>query len=96
MPVVILSPDDDMADKVFNNLKEVEARGAEIFVFSEIGKHLEKLNKVHNISIGEKLTILQTPLIMNIPLQWLSYHCALLKGTDIDQPRNLAKSVTVE
>jgi len=96
MPVVILSPDDDMADKVFNNLKEVEARGAEIFVFSEIGKHLEKLNKVHNISIGEKLTILQTPLIMNIPLQLLSYHSALLKGTDIDQPRNLAKSVTVE
>ncbi len=96
MPVVILSPDDDMADKVFNNLKEVEARGAEIFVFSEIGKHLEKLNKVHNISLGEKLTILQAPLIMNIPLQLLSYHCALLKGTDIDQPRNLAKSVTVE
>ena len=96
MPVVILSPDDDMADKIFNNLKEVEARGAEIFVFSEIGKHLEKLNKVHNISLGEKLTILQAPLIMNIPLQLLSYHCALLKGTDIDQPRNLAKSVTVE
>jgi glucosamine--fructose-6-phosphate aminotransferase (isomerizing) len=96
MPVVILSPDDDMADKVFNNLKEVEARGAEIFVFSEIGKHLEKLNKVHNISLGERLTILQAPLIMNIPLQLLSYHCALLKGTDIDQPRNLAKSVTVE
>ncbi|MEK9687913.1 MAG: glutamine--fructose-6-phosphate transaminase (isomerizing), partial [Gammaproteobacteria bacterium] len=83
MPVVILSLDDDMADKVFNNLKEVEARGAEIFVFSEIGKHLEKLNKVHNISLGERLTILQAPLIMNIPLQLLSYHCALLKGTDI-------------
>jgi glucosamine--fructose-6-phosphate aminotransferase (isomerizing) len=96
MPVVIISPDDDMADKVFNNLKEVEARGAEIFVFSEIGKHLEKLNRVHNISLGEKLTMLQTPLIMNIPLQLLSYHCALIKGTDIDQPRNLAKSVTVE
>jgi len=94
MPVVCALPDDPLLEKVLSNLQEVRARGGELFLFSD-----------HKVNIGldhfQNLTLSDiypgtAPIVYSIPLQLLSYHVALLKGTDVDQPRNLAKSVTVE
>ncbi len=95
MPVVILAPQDDMLDKLKSNMEEVQARGGELFVFADeqsgIG-HKDRQHVVYIPQISEWLA----PIIYSVPVQLLSYHVAVLRGTDVDQPRNLAKSVTVE
>jgi glucosamine--fructose-6-phosphate aminotransferase (isomerizing) len=95
MPVIVLAPNNQLFDKLASNIKEVEARGGHLYVFAD-----ETLNWPND----ENLTVIKlpqtpdtiAPIIYTIPLQMLAYHIAVLKGTDVDQPRNLAKSVTVE
>jgi glucosamine--fructose-6-phosphate aminotransferase (isomerizing) len=94
MPVVALCPESEIAEKLVSNLEEVKARGGTLYVFSDPSISIElKSGKLINMP---KCDFLLTPIIYTIPLQMLSYEVALLRGTDIDQPRNLAKSVTVE
>ena len=94
MPVIALAPESEIAEKLVSNLEEVKARGGTLYVFSDPSISMDlKLGKVINMP---KCDFLLTPIIYTIPLQILSYEVALLRGTDIDQPRNLAKSVTVE
>ncbi len=94
IPVIAMAPDSEIAEKLVSNLEEVKARGGILYVFSDPSISMEiesgKLIKM------PKCDFLLTPIIYTIPLQILSYEVALLRGTDIDQPRNLAKSVTVE
>jgi len=95
MPVVVVAPNDALLEKLKSNMQEVRARGGELYVFADAGAGVEASPNVHVIDIepeGENVT----PIIYTIPLQLLAYHVAVLKGTDVDQPRNLAKSVTVE
>jgi len=96
MPVVCVLPKDGLLEKVLSNLQEVRARGGELFLFadSEVDTHLSGVS-THVLSLG---TVPESiaPIVFTIPLQLLAYHVAILKGTDVDQPRNLAKSVTVE
>ncbi|OBA00571.1 glutamine--fructose-6-phosphate transaminase (isomerizing) [Halomonas sp. G11] len=95
MPVISVAPNDDLLEKLKSNLQEVRARGGELFVFADEQVGIEErddLRILHLPHIHEALT----PLLYTLPLQLLSYHVAVLKGTDVDQPRNLAKSVTVE
>ena len=94
MPVVAVAPHNDMLDKLKANLQEVRARGGELFVFAEQGT----LKAEEGIQVIElpSVSLWLEPLVYSVPLQLLSYHVAVLKGTDVDQPRNLAKSVTVE
>lgn len=95
MPIVAVAPNDELLEKLKSNLEEVQARGGELFVFAD---------QDSGFSSGEGITVIKVPkapeliasIIYTIPLQLLSYHVAVLKGTDVDQPRNLAKSVTVE
>jgi hypothetical protein len=94
MPVVAVAPRNDMLDKLKANLQEVRARGGELFVFAEQGT-LQSEEGIHVIELPAVDDWLE-PLVYTVPLQLLSYHVAVLKGTDVDQPRNLAKSVTVE
>ncbi|MDZ7851507.1 MAG: glutamine--fructose-6-phosphate transaminase (isomerizing) [Halomonas sp.] len=95
MPVVSVAPNDELLDKLKSNLQEVRARGGELFVFADEGVGLEEaegIRVIHLPHVHEALA----PILYTVPLQLLSYHVAVLKGTDVDQPRNLAKSVTVE
>ena len=95
MPVVILAPQDEMLDKLKSNMEEVQARGGELFVFADQDSGIhgkDRQHVVHIPSVNEWLA----PIVYSIPVQLLSYHVAVLRGTDVDQPRNLAKSVTVE
>lgn len=96
MPVVCVLPKDGLLEKVLSNLQEVRARGGELFLFadSEADTHLSGVN-THVLSLGAVPESI-APIVFTIPLQLLAYHVAILKGTDVDQPRNLAKSVTVE
>ena len=94
MPVIALAPESEIAEKLVSNLEEVKARGGTLYVFSDPSISMDlKSGKLINMP---KCDFLLTPIIYTIPLQILSYEVALLRGTDIDQPRNLAKSVTVE
>ncbi len=94
MPVIALAPESDIAEKLVSNLEEVKARGGTLYVFSDPSISMDiKSGRLINMP---KCDFLLTPIIYTIPLQLLSYEVALLRGTDIDQPRNLAKSVTVE
>ena len=94
MPVIALAPESEIAEKLVSNLEEVKARGGTLFVFSDPSISMDlKSGRLINMP---KCDFLLTPIIYTIPLQILSYEVALLRGTDIDQPRNLAKSVTVE
>lgn len=95
MPVVILAPNDDMLDKLKSNMEEVQARGGELFVFADEHSGVKEKDRQHVVKIPSVSTWL-APIIYSIPVQLLSYHVAVLRGTDVDQPRNLAKSVTVE
>jgi len=95
MPVVAVAPNDALQEKLKSNLQEVEARGGEMFVFANHRAIMQASDYVEIIELGEVDEII-SPLIYTIPLQLLAYHVALIKGTDVDQPRNLAKSVTVE
>ncbi len=96
MPVVCVLPKDGLLEKVLSNLQEVRARGGELFLFadSEIDTHLSGVS-THVLSLGAVPESI-APIVFTVPLQLLAYHVAILKGTDVDQPRNLAKSVTVE
>ncbi len=94
IPVIALAPESEIAEKLVSNLEEVKARGGTLYVFSDPSISMSiKSGKLINMP---KCDFLLTPIIYTIPLQILSYEVALLRGTDIDQPRNLAKSVTVE
>jgi glucosamine--fructose-6-phosphate aminotransferase (isomerizing) len=95
MPVVAVAPNDELLEKLKSNLEEVRARGGKLFVFADVESGFEDEDGVSVIAIPHTPDII-APIIYTIPLQLLSYHAAILKGTDVDQPRNLAKSVTVE
>ena len=95
MPVVILAPQDEMLDKLKSNMEEVQARGGELFVFADEASGISSRERQHVVSIPSVNAWL-APIVYSVPVQLLSYHVAVLRGTDVDQPRNLAKSVTVE
>ena len=96
MPVVAVAPDDDLLEKLKSNLQEVRARGGELYVFADPRVHFGDRQGIHTVRMPAMNQDFQAPILYTIPLQLLAYHVAVLKGTDIDQPRNLAKSVTVE
>ena len=96
MPVVAVAPNDDLLEKLQSNLEEVKARGGKLYVFGHSAAHNKDSTIARFIELPWQIPELIAPLIYSIPLQLLAYHVAILKGTDIDQPRNLAKSVTVE
>ncbi len=95
MPVVVIAPNDALLEKVKSNMQEVRARGGELFVFADADSHFTESEGVHVIRTPRHVGVL-SPILHTIPVQMLAYHAALLKGTDVDKPRNLAKSVTVE
>lgn len=95
MPVVAVAPNDELLEKLKSNLEEVRARGGRLFVFADVHSGIESDEETTVLNVAPVNNYI-APIIYTIPLQLLSYHVALLKGTDIDKPRNLAKSVTVE
>ncbi len=95
MPVVTVAPNNELLEKLKSNLEEVRARGGELFVFADQGADVKAQEGIHVMSLPSVHPI-TSPIVYTVPLQLLSYHVAVLKGTDVDQPRNLAKSVTVE
>jgi glucosamine--fructose-6-phosphate aminotransferase (isomerizing) len=95
MPVVAIAPNDTLLEKLKSNLQEVHARGGELYVFADADSRIQESEGLHVIRIAEHAGLL-SPILHTVPLQLLAYHVALQKGTDIDKPRNLAKSVTVE
>ena len=95
MPVVITIPRDAVFQKTLSNLKEVESRGGRIIVVTDAAPG-ELADVAHDVITVPQTNELLTPILLTIPLQLLAYHVAVYRGTDVDQPRNLAKSVTVE
>lgn len=95
MPVIVLAPNNQLIDKLSSNIKEVEARGGHVFVITDETLHWTPTNTRHIVKLPQ-IPDMIAPIAYTIPLQLLAYHVAVLKGTDVDQPRNLAKSVTVE
>jgi len=95
MPVVVIAPNDALLEKVKSNMQEVYARGGQLYVFADLDSHFTESEGVHVIRTPRHVGVL-SPILHSIPVQLLAYHAALLKGTDVDKPRNLAKSVTVE
>jgi glucosamine--fructose-6-phosphate aminotransferase (isomerizing) len=95
MPVVVIAPNDSLLEKVKSNMQEVRARGGQLYVFADLDSHFGADEAVHVIRTPRHAGLL-SPVIHAIPVQLLAYHAALRKGTDVDKPRNLAKSVTVE
>jgi len=95
MPVVAVAPGNKLFEKLKSNLEEVRARGGELFLFAGPGVSIAESKRIHQITLP-RTDALTAPILYTLPLQMLSYHVAVLKGTDVDQPRNLAKSVTVE
>ena len=95
MPVVVIAPNDQLLEKVKSNIQEVRARGGEMFVFADLDSNFSEADQVHVIRTPRHTGVL-SPIVHTIPVQLLSYHTALAVGTDVDKPRNLAKSVTVE
>jgi glucosamine--fructose-6-phosphate aminotransferase (isomerizing) len=96
MPVIAVAPNNDLLEKLKSNLMEVRARGGELYVFADPESGMEPSEGVHVIHMPRHVSYFQAPVIYTLPLQLLAYHVAILRGTDVDQPRNLAKSVTVE
>ncbi len=96
MPVIAVAPNNDLLEKLKSNLQEVRARGGELYVFADPESGIEPSDGVHVITMPRHISYFQAPAVYTVPLQLLAYHVAVLKGTDVDQPRNLAKSVTVE
>ncbi|HEY4772807.1 MAG TPA: glutamine--fructose-6-phosphate transaminase (isomerizing) [Steroidobacteraceae bacterium] len=96
MPVVTVAPNNDLLEKLKSNLMEVRARGGELIVFADPESGIKPSDGVTVIQMPRHVTYFQAPVVYTIPLQLLAYHVAILRGTDVDQPRNLAKSVTVE
>ena len=95
MPVVVIAPNDKLLEKVKSNMQEVRARGGELFVFTDQDSNFSESEGVHVIRTPRHAGVL-SPIVHTIPVQLLAYHTALARGTDVDKPRNLAKSVTVE
>lgn len=95
MPVVAIAPNDELLEKLKSNLQEVKARGGELFVFADQGSHIAQSDGIHILYLPEHYGEL-SPILHTVALQLFAYHCALMKGNDVDKPRNLAKSVTVE
>ena len=95
MPVVVIAPNDSLLEKVKSNMQEVRARGGELFVFADQDSNFSESEGVHVIRTPRHAGVL-SPVVHTIPVQLLAYHTALARGTDVDKPRNLAKSVTVE
>jgi glucosamine--fructose-6-phosphate aminotransferase (isomerizing) len=95
MPVVVIAPNDALLEKVKSNMQEVRARGGELFVFADLDSHFQESEGVRVIRTPRHVGIL-SPIVHTVPVQLLAYHTALVRGTDVDKPRNLAKSVTVE
>lgn len=96
MPVVAIAPDDELLEKLKSNLQEVRARGGQLFVIADPRVQFSDRVGIHTMRMPAMIQDFQAPVLYTIPLQLLAYHVAVLKGTDVDQPRNLAKSVTVE
>ncbi len=96
MPIVTVAPNNDLLEKLKSNLMEVRARGGELYVFADPESGIEPSDGVHVIHMPRHVSYFQSPIVYTLPLQLLAYHVAILRGTDVDQPRNLAKSVTVE
>ncbi len=95
MPVVVIAPNDALLEKVKSNMQEVSARGGELYVFADLDSHFSESEHVHVIRTPRHVGVL-SPVVHAIPVQLLAYNAALARGTDVDKPRNLAKSVTVE
>ena len=95
MPVIVVAPNDDLLEKLHSNMQEVKARGGKLYVFAHRGAHLDPTADDVVVEMDCDTNWI-TPILSTIPLQIFSYHVAVLRGTDVDQPRNLAKSVTVE
>jgi glutamine---fructose-6-phosphate transaminase (isomerizing) len=95
MPVVVVAPQDSLVDKLKSNMQEVRARAGELFVFADADTHIQSEEGIHVIRLPEHYGAL-SPILHTVPLQLLAYHTACARGTDVDKPRNLAKSVTVE
>ncbi|MCH7820465.1 MAG: glutamine--fructose-6-phosphate transaminase (isomerizing) [Proteobacteria bacterium] len=96
MPVVTIAPDDELLEKLKGNLQEVRARGGQLYVFADPRVQFESRSGIHTTRMPAEIQDFQAPILYTIPLQLLAYHVGVLKGNDVDQPRNLAKSVTVE
>ncbi|MFL6620399.1 MAG: glutamine--fructose-6-phosphate transaminase (isomerizing), partial [Povalibacter sp.] len=96
MPVIAVAPNNDLLEKVKSNLQEVRARGGELYVFADPDSGISSSEGVTVITMPKHVAPFQAAAVYSIPLQLLAYHCAIRRGTDVDQPRNLAKSVTVE
>jgi len=96
MPVIAVAPDNELLEKLKSNLQEVRARGGKLYVYAEESAAMEEegegLHLIRIPSVPDSVA----PIVYTVPLQLLAYHTAVMKGTDVDQPRNLAKSVTVE
>jgi len=95
MPVVAIAPNDALLEKLKSNLQEVRARGGELYVIADADSHIQSSEGIHVLRLPEHAGLL-SPIVHTIPMQLLAYHTAVLRGTDVDKPRNLAKSVTVE
>ena len=95
MPVVTVAPNDALLEKLKSNMQEVRARGGELYVFADADTHIATSTGVNVVRLPEHYGLL-SPILHVVPLQLLAYHAALVRGTDVDKPRNLAKSVTVE
>jgi glucosamine--fructose-6-phosphate aminotransferase (isomerizing) len=96
MPVVAVAPNNELLEKLKSNLQEVRARGGRLFVFADPQAKMHSEEGVTVIEMPVTASALQAPVVFTVPLQLLAYHAAVLKGTDVDQPRNLAKCLTVE
>jgi glucosamine--fructose-6-phosphate aminotransferase (isomerizing) len=95
MPVVAIAPNDALLEKLKSNLQEVRARGGELYVLADLDSSLTPGDGIHLVRVPEHRGLL-SPVVHVVPLQLLAYHTAVMRGTDVDKPRNLAKSVTVE
>jgi len=95
MPVIAVAPNNALQEKLKSNLQEVHARGGRLFIFANHRAIMQKSDYINVIELGEIEEVI-SPIIYTVPLQLLAYQVAIIKGTDVDQPRNLAKSVTVE
>ena len=96
MPVIAIAPNDELLSKLKSNLQEVKSRGSQMIVFEDENSQVPPMDSMQVVPITSNLGRITAPIIFTIPLQLLSYHVALIKETNVDKPRNLAKSVTVE
>ena len=96
IPVIAIAPNDELLEKLKSNLQEVKSRGSQMIVFEDENSKVASMDSMEVIPITSNLGRITAPIIFTIPLQLLSYHVALMKRADVDKPRNLAKSVTVE